>query len=153
MFLGDNGAGFGRIGRLVARVALLRDDVELVAVNDPFITTDYMVCTHTQLINGFVRRENKTLCYHYYVQRNVANQISVAITGCLILQTYMFKYDSVHGQWKHNELKVKDSKTLLFGSKEVAVFGFRYLYLYLFVILSVASYYFCLLECDIIFWW
>ena len=35
--------GFGRIGRLVARVALQSDDVELVAVNDPFITTDYMV--------------------------------------------------------------------------------------------------------------
>lgn len=35
--------GFGRIGRLVARVALQRDDVELVAVNDPFISTDYMV--------------------------------------------------------------------------------------------------------------
>ncbi|CAN1321752.1 Glyceraldehyde-3-phosphate dehydrogenase 2, cytosolic [Linum perenne] len=73
--------GFGRIGRLVARVALQRDDVELVAVNDPFITTDYM--------------------------------------------TYMFKYDSVHGQWKHNELKVKDSKTLLFGDKPVTVFGCR----------------------------
>ncbi|KAJ6764180.1 GLYCERALDEHYDE-3-PHOSPHATE DEHYDROGENASE [Salix koriyanagi] len=72
---------FGRIGRLVARVALQRDDVELVAVNDPFITTDYM--------------------------------------------TYMFKYDTVHSQWKHHELKVKDSKTLLFGEKSVAVFGFR----------------------------
>ncbi|KAM0000317.1 Glyceraldehyde-3-phosphate dehydrogenase, cytosolic [Helianthus debilis subsp. tardiflorus] len=35
--------GFGRIGRLVARVALQSDDIELVAVNDPFITTDYMV--------------------------------------------------------------------------------------------------------------
>ncbi|KAF4353833.1 hypothetical protein F8388_009992 [Cannabis sativa] len=73
--------GFGRIGRLVARVALQRDDVELVAVNDPFITTDYM--------------------------------------------TYMFKYDSVHGQWKHFDLKVKDEKTLLFGDKPVAVFGNR----------------------------
>ncbi|KAK4779224.1 hypothetical protein SAY86_006752 [Trapa natans] len=73
--------GFGRIGRLVARVALQRDDVELVAVNDPFITTDYM--------------------------------------------TYMFKYDSVHGQWKHHDIKVKDSKTLLFGDKSVTVFGFR----------------------------
>ena len=73
--------GFGRIGRLVARVALQRDDVELVAVNDPFITTDYM--------------------------------------------TYMFKYDTVHGAWKHHELKVKDSKTLLFGEKPVAVFGIR----------------------------
>ncbi|KAK2648087.1 hypothetical protein Ddye_015576 [Dipteronia dyeriana] len=73
--------GFGRIGRLVARVILQRDDVELVAVNDPFITTEYM--------------------------------------------TYMFKYDSVHGQWKHHELKVKDSKTLLFGEKPVTVFGVR----------------------------
>ncbi|KAG8379413.1 hypothetical protein BUALT_Bualt07G0085900 [Buddleja alternifolia] len=73
--------GFGRIGRLVARVALQRDDVELVAVNDPFISVDYM--------------------------------------------TYMFKYDSVHGQWKHHELKVKDDKTLLFGEKPVTVFGHR----------------------------
>ncbi|KAF7839823.1 glyceraldehyde-3-phosphate dehydrogenase, cytosolic [Senna tora] len=72
---------FPSIGRLVARVALQRDDVELVAVNDPFITTDYM--------------------------------------------TYMFKYDTVHGQWKHFDIKVKDSKTLLFGEKSVAVFGFR----------------------------
>ncbi|XP_078447598.1 glyceraldehyde-3-phosphate dehydrogenase 2, cytosolic-like [Wolffia australiana] len=73
--------GFGRIGRLVARVILQRDDVELVAVNDPFITTDYM--------------------------------------------TYMFKYDSVHGLWKHHDIKIKDSKTLLFGEKEVTVFGVR----------------------------
>lgn len=29
----------------MARVALQRDDVELVAVNDPFITADYMVTT------------------------------------------------------------------------------------------------------------
>ena len=35
--------GFGRIGRLVARVALERDDIELVAINDPFISTEYMV--------------------------------------------------------------------------------------------------------------
>ncbi|KAL4281915.1 hypothetical protein GQ457_03G009030 [Hibiscus cannabinus] len=48
---------FGRIGRLVARVALQSNDVELVAINDPFISIDYM--------------------------------------------TYLFKYDSVHGQdWR-----------------------------------------------------
>nr|GFA13448.1 glyceraldehyde-3-phosphate dehydrogenase, cytosolic [Tanacetum cinerariifolium] len=73
--------GFGRIGRLVARVALLSDDVELVAVNDPFITTEYMV--------------------------------------------YMFKYDSVHGQWKKGDIKIKDEKTLLFGDKPVTVFGMK----------------------------
>ncbi|GMJ13266.1 GLYCERALDEHYDE-3-PHOSPHATE DEHYDROGENASE C SUBUNIT [Hibiscus trionum] len=73
--------GFGRIGRLVARVALQRNDVELVAINDPFISTDYM--------------------------------------------TYLFKYDSVHGQWKHHDVKVRDSKTLLFGEKPVSVSGLR----------------------------
>lgn len=34
--------GFGRIGRLVARVISERDDVELVAINDPFIDGSYM---------------------------------------------------------------------------------------------------------------
>jgi len=35
--------GFGRIGRLVFRAALKRDDVSVVALNDPFIDTEYMV--------------------------------------------------------------------------------------------------------------
>ena len=33
--------GFGRIGRLVLRIASQRDDVEVVAINDPFIDADY----------------------------------------------------------------------------------------------------------------
>merc|ERR1711970_1158479 len=35
--------GFGRIGRLVSRVCADREDVTVVAINDPFITLDYMV--------------------------------------------------------------------------------------------------------------
>uniref|UniRef100_A0AC35TVS8 Glyceraldehyde-3-phosphate dehydrogenase n=2 Tax=Rhabditophanes sp. KR3021 TaxID=114890 RepID=A0AC35TVS8_9BILA len=35
--------GFGRIGRLVLRAAVDKDAVQVVAVNDPFITIDYMV--------------------------------------------------------------------------------------------------------------
>eukprot|EP00475_Leptophrys_vorax_P027222 TRINITY_DN387_c0_g1_i3.p1 TRINITY_DN387_c0_g1~~TRINITY_DN387_c0_g1_i3.p1 ORF type:complete len:337 (+),score=66.56 TRINITY_DN387_c0_g1_i3:62-1072(+) len=72
--------GFGRIGRLVARAILKRDDVELVAINDPFIDTTYMV--------------------------------------------YMFKYDTVHGQWK-GDVSKKDDSTLIFGGKEVKVFAKR----------------------------
>ncbi|XWS10429.1 hypothetical protein CRYUN_Cryun39dG0076900 [Craigia yunnanensis] len=34
--------GFGRIGRLVLRVATSRDDIDVVAVNDPFIDAKYM---------------------------------------------------------------------------------------------------------------
>ena len=35
--------GFGRIGRLAFRYAMTRDDVAVVAINDPFIDLDYMV--------------------------------------------------------------------------------------------------------------
>lgn len=45
--------GFGRIGRLVARVALQREDIELVAINDPFITGDYMVFFFFLFIKNF----------------------------------------------------------------------------------------------------
>jgi len=34
--------GFGRIGRLAFRYALTRNDVEVVAINDPFVSLDYM---------------------------------------------------------------------------------------------------------------
>jgi len=35
--------GFGRIGRLVFRAAQERNDIEIVAVNDPFLDLDYLV--------------------------------------------------------------------------------------------------------------
>ncbi len=35
--------GFGRIGRLVLRASLTKDDVQVVAVNDPFVDPEYMV--------------------------------------------------------------------------------------------------------------
>ncbi|KAF9939768.1 hypothetical protein BGZ65_009631, partial [Modicella reniformis] len=35
--------GFGRIGRLVLRAALTKENVEVVAINDPFIDVAYMV--------------------------------------------------------------------------------------------------------------
>ncbi|MDY3282335.1 type I glyceraldehyde-3-phosphate dehydrogenase [Dysosmobacter sp.] len=34
--------GFGRIGRLALRAAMTRNDVEVVAVNDPFMSPEYM---------------------------------------------------------------------------------------------------------------
>ena len=34
--------GFGRIGNLAFQAALSRKDVEVVAINDPFISADYM---------------------------------------------------------------------------------------------------------------
>ena len=37
--------GFGRIGRIVFRNAVEHQDIEIVAVNDPFIETKYAVST------------------------------------------------------------------------------------------------------------
>ena len=44
-------AGFGRIGRLVLRIAIDRDDIEVVAVNDPFIDAKYMVRNQHKIIH------------------------------------------------------------------------------------------------------
>jgi glyceraldehyde 3-phosphate dehydrogenase len=71
--------GFGRIGRIVMRNAILVEGIEVVAVNDPFIDLDYMV--------------------------------------------YMFKYDSVHGNFK-GTVEQKDGKLWIQG-KPIAVFGER----------------------------
>ena len=35
--------GFGRIGRLVFRAAVANPNVRVMAINDPFMTTDYLV--------------------------------------------------------------------------------------------------------------
>ena len=35
---------FGRIGRLVMKAAVQKGGVEVVGVNDPFLTVEYMVC-------------------------------------------------------------------------------------------------------------
>lgn len=34
--------GFGRIGRLTFRAALTHEDVEVVGINDPFMSPEYM---------------------------------------------------------------------------------------------------------------
>lgn len=40
---------------------------------------------------------------------------------CLLLQVYMFKYDSTHGTWKLGEVKAEGGK-LVIGNMRVAVF-------------------------------
>lgn len=58
--------GFGRIGNLTFQAALEKGDVEVVAINDPFITADYMAymvkydSVHGRF-NGEVKEENGKL--------------------------------------------------------------------------------------------
>lgn len=50
--------GFGRIGRLALRASLERDDIEVVAINDPFLTPDYAVYLYTHdTIHGKAENE------------------------------------------------------------------------------------------------
>jgi glyceraldehyde 3-phosphate dehydrogenase len=58
--------GFGRIGRLILRIASERNDVEVVAINDPFIDAEYAVymLKHDTIhgkFKGEVRTENGKL--------------------------------------------------------------------------------------------
>jgi len=72
--------GFGRIGRLVARVAMVHPNIELVAVNDPFLSLENMI--------------------------------------------YLFKYDSVHGQFpgtvtgKDNVMDINGHQIKIYTSRE-----------------------------------
>jgi len=57
--------GFGRIGRLVCRAALNYPEIEIVAINDPFMDTHYMAymfrydSTHGQYKGDISYKENK----------------------------------------------------------------------------------------------
>ena len=58
--------GFGRIGRMVLRAASNRDDIEVLAVNDPFIDPEYMVYqfkydSSQGKFNGDVSTDGKSL--------------------------------------------------------------------------------------------
>ena len=53
--------GFGRIGRLVTRVTLKRDDVQVVAINDPFIDIEYMkYMLEYDTVHGVLNADIKT---------------------------------------------------------------------------------------------
>lgn len=63
--------GYGRIGRLVLRVAQHRDDVEVVAINDPFLTADYAAyMTNHDSIHGHFDVEAKQKDGKLVVGRN-----------------------------------------------------------------------------------
>lgn len=72
--------GFGRIGRLVMRAALTRDNVEVVAINDPAFTDLAYMC-------------------------------------------YVFKYDTIHGQFKGTVEPTEGG--ILINGKKIAVYNER----------------------------
>ena len=58
--------GFGRIGKLALQAALEKGDVDIIAINDPFIAADYMAYmvkydTMHGRFNGDIKGEENTL--------------------------------------------------------------------------------------------
>jgi len=75
--------GFGRIGRIVVRNAIVREEVEIVAINDPFIDLEYMVymfkfdSTHRRFKGTVEAKDGKLVidgkAISVYAERDPAN--------------------------------------------------------------------------------
>ncbi|KZT03302.1 glyceraldehyde-3-phosphate dehydrogenase [Laetiporus sulphureus 93-53] len=75
--------GFGRIGRIVLRNALLHGDIDVVAVNDPFLDLDYMAymfkydSVHGRFKGTVETKDGKLYvdgkAIHVYVEKDPAN--------------------------------------------------------------------------------
>ena len=98
--------GFGRIGRIVFRNAVEHDDIDIVAVNDPFIEPKYAVSWHPSL-NSFI------------------DMITI-LTAPPQIQVYMLKYDSTHGQFDGtvtvdgSDLTINDKKVKFYTERDPA---------------------------------
>jgi glyceraldehyde 3-phosphate dehydrogenase len=63
--------GFGRIGRLVVRAALSRPNVQIVAINDPFLTPQYMVYQFRyDSVHGTFTGELRHDATHLYINQH-----------------------------------------------------------------------------------
>jgi len=104
--------GFGRIGRLVLRAALLNPEVSVVAVNDPFIELEYMVylfkydSTHGQFKGEVGTKDGKL----------VVNGHSIAVYG---------KKDPSEIPWKDTGADYVVESTGIFLSTQQASVHFK----------------------------
>jgi glyceraldehyde 3-phosphate dehydrogenase len=110
--------GFGRIGRIVMRNALLTEGIEVVGINES-------VCL--RLRSSFRLR---TLTFDLSLLAPSSISTTWFITLCFIFpsahcpsQVYMFKYDSVHGRFA-GKVEAKDGKLVING-RPIAIFGER----------------------------
>src|SRR5262245_16733349 len=101
--------GFGRIGRIVFRNAVEHNDVEVVAINDPFLDVNYAVspANASPRLSGRVPLAGRPL---------LPAQADLFPRP----QVYMLKYDSTHGIFKGTI--EHDDKNLIVNGKKVAFF-------------------------------
>ena len=109
--------GFGRIGRLFCRAAFEKEELQVVAVNDPFIDFDYMVymfkydSTHNRF-KGDVKAENGKLFINgksifVYGKRNPKevhglNLLQNMLSNQLVFSPAMKSFPSHEGRGKES---------------------------------------------------
>ncbi|MBP3619787.1 MAG: type I glyceraldehyde-3-phosphate dehydrogenase [Clostridia bacterium] len=99
--------GFGRIGRLVLRIVSKRDDVEVVAINDPFLTVDYA----------------KYLLEHDSIHGHFDGQVKVKDGMLVVGRTKISFYQEMNPEqipWAQNDIDVVVECTGKFTSAEKA---------------------------------
>ncbi len=85
--------GFGRIGRLFTRAALLRKTFKIVAINDPFMTASYMA----YLLN------HDSVHGHFKMQVDAIGTDSLRVDGQLI-KVFSFK-DASEIPWGEHQVE------------------------------------------------
>eukprot|EP00898_Chlorokybus_atmophyticus_P004852 jgi/Chlat1/5368/Chrsp35S00399 len=101
--------GFGRIGRIVFRATLQRDDVEVVAINDPFISPDYMV---------YMLKYDSV---HGRLQADISHDEHNLIIDGRKIAVYMEK-DPANIKWGSHEVQtVLESTGVFGGAKKVVI--------------------------------
>ncbi len=117
--------GFGRIGRMVFRAGLKNPNIEFVAVNDPFMTPDYMA--YMLKYDTMHGRYDGTIEY---------TDDAIIVDGKKILfhaemdpknmtpdyMAYMLKYDTMHGRYDGtieytDDAIIVDGKKILFHAE------------------------------------
>jgi len=99
--------GFGRIGRLVTRAAAKKDGVEVVAINDPFISLDYMV---------YMFKHDST---HGKFDGEVSQKDGMLVINNMTIKVFSER-DPKNIDWKSAEAKYVVESTGVFTTKEKA---------------------------------
>ena len=99
--------GFGRIGRLVCRIALERDDVEVVAINNPYTEIDYLIYLF------------KYDSVHGKYKDDIKGENGNIIIGKTVIKVYGEK-DPSKIPWKEHDVDVVCESSGVFTTTEAA---------------------------------
>ncbi|KAI9774827.1 MAG: hypothetical protein M1840_000043 [Geoglossum simile] len=107
--------GFGRIGRIVFRNALSLPDIDVVAINDPFIRPEYAV----SLLPNPIKPSDEFPWRPGHGRTTITGSVNMLINT----QVYMLKYDSAHGNFE-GEVK-HEGNNLIVNGKHIRMYQER----------------------------